>query len=76
MKSSPAFYIGIFLALGGVLSGCGQPGPLYLPRPPAKAGPFTPAPVPPPPALQVPANPDAIAPIAAPASNNPPAPAR
>ncbi|WP_317203208.1 LPS translocon maturation chaperone LptM [Janthinobacterium sp.] len=61
MKSTLAFYIGISLFTCGLLSGCGQPGPLYMPKLPAKpaasapngaaAPEFTPAPVPAPPAM-------------------------
>ena len=41
---------------GALLAGCGQPGPLYLPKPPAAKGapakgPVEPAPVPPPPVI-------------------------
>jgi len=55
VKSSPAFYIGIAIVVSSVLAGCGQPGPLYLPKPPAAKpapkGPLEPAPVPPPPVI-------------------------
>ena len=46
VKSSLAL-IAVLLPL---LAGCGQTGPLYLPKPPAKPAP---APVPPPPTLPV-----------------------
>ncbi|MDC8760270.1 LPS translocon maturation chaperone LptM [Janthinobacterium fluminis] len=60
MKSTLALYIGISLFISGMLAGCGQPGPLYMPKPPAKPPAaaasasqpaIAPAPVPPPPAL-------------------------
>jgi len=56
VKSSSAFYIGIAIVVSSVLAGCGQPGPLYLPKPPAAKGapakgPVEPAPVPPPPVI-------------------------
>ncbi|QYG04850.1 MULTISPECIES: LPS translocon maturation chaperone LptM [Janthinobacterium] len=56
MKSSSAFYIGIAIVVSSVLAGCGQPGALYLPKPPAAKGapakgPVEPAPVPPPPVI-------------------------
>ncbi|MBG6221991.1 MULTISPECIES: lipoprotein [unclassified Janthinobacterium] len=60
MKSSSAFYTGIAIVVSSVLAGCGQPGPLYLPKPPTAKGapakvPVEPATVPPPP-LIVPAS--------------------
>ncbi|WP_026133130.1 MULTISPECIES: LPS translocon maturation chaperone LptM [unclassified Janthinobacterium] len=64
MKSSLALYISISLLISGMLAGCGQPGPLFMPKPPAKPAPeqaatsgkpaITPAPVPPPPAMPTP----------------------
>jgi predicted small lipoprotein YifL len=51
VKSSSAFYIGTAIVVSSVLAGCGQPGPLYLPKPPAAKGPVEPAPVPPPPVI-------------------------
>ncbi|MDQ1919913.1 LPS translocon maturation chaperone LptM [Massilia pseudoviolaceinigra] len=36
MKSSSALNIGIAAVVFGLLAGCGQTGPLYLPKPPAK----------------------------------------
>ncbi|MES2074727.1 MAG: lipoprotein [Pseudomonadota bacterium] len=36
VKSTPALFIGTILCLSALLSGCGQPGPLYLPKAPAK----------------------------------------
>ncbi|HEV7815188.1 MAG TPA: lipoprotein [Janthinobacterium sp.] len=39
MKSSLAFYIGISILLSGALAGCGQTGPLYLPKLPPKTAP-------------------------------------
>jgi predicted small lipoprotein YifL len=40
VKSTLAFYIVAVFATLGVLAGCGQPGALYLPKPPqAKAAP-------------------------------------
>jgi predicted small lipoprotein YifL len=44
VKSSPAFYIPHFgmtavVAAGLLLAGCGQPGPLYLPKLPSKVKP-------------------------------------
>ncbi|WP_208296826.1 lipoprotein [Massilia sp. CCM 8734] len=52
MKSSSALNIGIAAVVFGLLAGCGQAGPLYLPKPPAKpATPVVPLPpLPPPPA--------------------------
>jgi predicted small lipoprotein YifL len=47
VKSSPAFYIPRFgmvvlsVAAGALLAGCGQPGPLYLPKLPPKVKPAT-----------------------------------
>ncbi|MES2129687.1 MAG: lipoprotein [Pseudomonadota bacterium] len=46
MKSSLA----LIAVAACLLAGCGQTGPLYLPKPPAKPAP---APVPPPPSLPV-----------------------
>jgi predicted small lipoprotein YifL len=46
VKSTLAFYIvAVFGTLGtlGLLAGCGQPGELYLPKPPAKATSAAPA---------------------------------
>ena len=56
VKSSSAFYIGIAIVVTSILAGCGQTGPLYLPKPPAAKGtpakgPIEPAPVPPPPVI-------------------------
>ncbi|MBB5370817.1 MULTISPECIES: LPS translocon maturation chaperone LptM [unclassified Janthinobacterium] len=56
MKSSSAFYIGTAIVVTSLLAGCGQPGPLYLPKPPAAKpapakGPIQPAAVPPPPEI-------------------------
>lgn len=56
VKSSSAFYIGIAIVVSSVLSGCGQPGALYLPKPPSgkpapAKGPLEPAVVPPPPVI-------------------------
>jgi predicted small lipoprotein YifL len=39
VKSSLAFYIGISMLVSGALAGCGQPGPLYMPKLPAKPAP-------------------------------------
>jgi predicted small lipoprotein YifL len=39
VKSTLAFYIVATCGTLGLLAGCGQPGPLYLPKPPAKAAP-------------------------------------
>ncbi|WP_167236415.1 LPS translocon maturation chaperone LptM [Massilia genomosp. 1] len=52
MKSSSALNIGIAAVVFGLLAGCGQAGPLYLPKPPAKpaASAAAAAPLPPPPA--------------------------
>ncbi|WP_164558070.1 hypothetical protein HF313_04400 [Massilia atriviolacea] len=36
MKSSSALNIGIAAVVFGLLGACGQTGPLYLPKPPAK----------------------------------------
>ncbi|HAT33856.1 MAG TPA: hypothetical protein DCW29_24340 [Janthinobacterium sp.] len=50
-------YIGMSVLVSSLLSACGQPGPLYLPKVPAKPGApadkpvFEPAIVPPPPAM-------------------------
>jgi len=47
VKSSPAFYIPHFglavlsIVAGALLAGCGQPGPLYLPKLPPKVKPAT-----------------------------------
>lgn len=50
VKSSLAFYIGACLVITSALSGCGQPGALYLPKVPGKpvksANPANPASVP------------------------------
>ncbi len=52
VKSTLAFYIAaacVTLGTLGLLAGCGQPGALYLPKPPAKAAPAatsTPSPSP------------------------------
>jgi len=56
VKSSSAFYIGIAIVVSSVLAGCGQPGALYLPKPPSgkpapAKGPLEPALVPPPPVI-------------------------
>jgi len=54
VKSSKAFYIATAIVVSSVLAGCGQPGPLYLPKPPAAKGApgkVEPAPVPPPPVI-------------------------
>ncbi|WP_312434025.1 LPS translocon maturation chaperone LptM [Janthinobacterium sp.] len=55
MKSSSAFYIGTAIVVSSILAGCGQPGALYLPKPPAAKpapkGPLEPALVPPPPTI-------------------------
>ncbi|HEX8610349.1 MAG TPA: lipoprotein [Telluria sp.] len=48
MKSSSALNIGIAAVVFGLLAGCGQAGPLYLPKPPAKPAAAA-APPPPPP---------------------------
>lgn len=62
VKSPLAFYIGTFVLSTGLLAGCGQPGPLYLPKPPvskpvkpAPAAPpnVAPAAIPPPPQLDL-----------------------
>lgn len=51
MKSPFALNIGTAAVVFGLLAGCGQTGPLYLPKPPAKpAAPAAGAPLPPPPA--------------------------
>jgi predicted small lipoprotein YifL len=51
VKSVSARNTGIAaMVLTGLLAaGCGQPGPLYLPKPPAKSVPKDSAPLPPPP---------------------------
>ena len=36
MKSLTRLFIGMTLCLTALLSGCGQPGPLYLPKAPTK----------------------------------------
>lgn len=36
VKSNFSLFTGIILCLTALLSGCGQPGPLYLPKDPAK----------------------------------------
>jgi predicted small lipoprotein YifL len=36
VKSTFSLFIGTTLCLTALLSGCGQPGPLYLPKAPAK----------------------------------------
>ena len=55
VKSSKAFYIATAIVVSSVLAGCGQPGALYLPKPPAAKGApakaVEPAPVPPPPVI-------------------------
>jgi len=56
VKSSSAFYIGTAIVVTSFLAGCGQPGPLYLPKPPAakpaaSKNPVQPAAVPPPPEI-------------------------
>jgi predicted small lipoprotein YifL len=48
VKSSSALNIGIAAVVFGLLAGCGQAGPLYLPKPPAKPAAAA-APPPPPP---------------------------
>ncbi|WP_167076065.1 LPS translocon maturation chaperone LptM [Massilia aquatica] len=53
MKSSSALNIGIAAVVFGLLGGCGQTGPLYLPKPPAK--PAAPAAALPPPPASIPA---------------------
>ncbi|NHZ88227.1 hypothetical protein F2P45_04185 [Massilia sp. CCM 8733] len=53
VKSSSALNIGIAAVVFGLLGGCGQTGPLYLPKPPAK--PAVPAAVTPPPPASIPA---------------------
>ncbi|MGV7208030.1 LPS translocon maturation chaperone LptM [Oxalobacteraceae bacterium A2-2] len=37
MKSTSSLFIGAILCLSAVLGGCGQTGPLYLPKTPAKS---------------------------------------
>ncbi|QPI51905.1 lipoprotein [Massilia antarctica] len=50
VKSSSALNIGITAVVFGLLAGCGQTGPLYLPKPPAKpAAPAVSPTTPPPP---------------------------
>ncbi|HEY0488305.1 MAG TPA: lipoprotein [Telluria sp.] len=39
MKPSIALNIGAAAVVFGLLSGCGQTGPLYMPKPPAKPQP-------------------------------------
>jgi predicted small lipoprotein YifL len=39
VKSSFALNIGTAAVVFGLLAGCGQPGPLYMPKPPAKPAP-------------------------------------
>lgn len=36
VKSNSSLFIAALLSLSVLLSACGQPGPLYLPKPPAK----------------------------------------
>jgi predicted small lipoprotein YifL len=50
VKSSSALNIGIAAVVFGLLAGCGQAGPLYLPKPPAKPAVPAAAATPPPPA--------------------------
>jgi predicted small lipoprotein YifL len=67
VKSCLAFYIAAAVALSGALAGCGQPGPLYMPKPPAKPAAAAPAPVVP--ALPAsPATPPMLSPSTVPAS--------
>ncbi|MES2319740.1 MAG: lipoprotein [Pseudomonadota bacterium] len=51
MKSPSALNTGIAAVVlsGLLLAGCGQPGPLYMPKPPAKPAAKASAPLPPPP---------------------------
>jgi predicted small lipoprotein YifL len=39
VKSSFALNIGTAALLTALLAGCGQPGPLYMPKPPTKPAP-------------------------------------
>jgi predicted small lipoprotein YifL len=39
VKSPLAFNLGAAVLLAVLLAGCGQPGPLFLPKPPAKPTP-------------------------------------
>jgi predicted small lipoprotein YifL len=51
VKSPFALNTGIAAVVFGLLlAGCGQPGPLYMPKPPAKPAPKASTPTPPPPA--------------------------
>jgi len=54
VKSSFARNIGTAAVVIGILAGCGQTGPLYMPKPPAKP-PAAATPLPPPP--QAPSSP-------------------
>jgi predicted small lipoprotein YifL len=41
VKSFIALKLGACAVLTGLLAGCGQPGPLYMPKPPAKPAPVS-----------------------------------
>ncbi|MBC7453025.1 MAG: lipoprotein [Massilia sp.] len=41
--------LALFIGAAALLAGCGQPGPLYMPKPPAKPAPAAAQPMPPPP---------------------------